>query len=210
MAASSLRPAHWSSRSRSRRSGRAGPCSRRSPRCARPQPQQRHGRHGRPGPRCQLVPSLLTGEDDPSLPIQAQDPRWAGQGTEHEGDAPVVAQVGGGLGAAAGQVKVGDGPFVEDGEGIGVALGEMLTWPASGRGLDGRAGRLAPGRGGRDVHPGVVVDASGLPCLLEGAEIGVVTIDGEADGGAHRSAVPAVGVPAPSPGVRTGPAPPAP
>jgi hypothetical protein len=64
---------------------------------------------------------------------------------------------------------------------------------ASGRGLNGRAGRLAPGRGGRDVHPGVVVDASGLPCLLEGAEIGVVTIDGEADGRAHRSAVPAVG-----------------
>jgi hypothetical protein len=26
-------------------------------------------------PRCELVPSLLTGEDDPSLPIQAQDPR---------------------------------------------------------------------------------------------------------------------------------------
>jgi hypothetical protein len=28
---------------------------------------------------------------------------------------------------------------------------------ASGRGLDGRAGRLAPGRGGRDVHTGIVV-----------------------------------------------------
>src|SRR5215216_2590713 len=64
---------------------------------------------------------------------------------------------------------------------------------ASGRGLDGRAGRLASGRGGRDVHRGVVVDTSGLPSLLEGAEIGVVTIDGEADGRAHRSAVPAVG-----------------
>ena len=69
---------------------------------------------------------MLTGEDDPSLPIQAQDPRWAGEGAEHESDAPVVAQVGGGLGAAAGQVKVGDGPFVEDGEGIGVALGREV------------------------------------------------------------------------------------
>src|SRR5215207_995118 len=82
------------------------------------------------------------------------------------------------------------------------------TLQALGRGLDGRAGRSAPGRGGRDVHTGIVVDASGLPSLLEGAEIGVVTIDGEADGRAHRSAVLAVGgYQHPSSGVRTGPAP---
>src|SRR5512132_2894299 len=37
---------------------------------------------------------------------------------------------------------------------------------ASGRGLDARAGRSATGRGGRDVHPGVVAEASSLPGLL--------------------------------------------
>jgi hypothetical protein len=36
---------------------------------------------------------------------------------------------------------------------------------ASGRGLDGWAGRSAPGRGRRDLHSGVVVAASGLPAF---------------------------------------------
>jgi hypothetical protein len=43
---------------------------------------------------------------------------------------PVVAQVGDGLGAAAGQIQIGDGPPVQEGEGVGVALGERLTRPA--------------------------------------------------------------------------------
>jgi hypothetical protein len=64
---------------------------------------------------------------------------------------------------------------------------------APGHGLDGRAGRAAPGRGGRHVHPGVVADASGLRGLLEAAEIGMVTVDGQAHRGAHRLAVLAVG-----------------
>jgi len=36
---------------------------------------------------------------------------------------------------------------------------------------------------------GVVVEASGLAGLLKAAEIGVVGVDGQADGGAHRLAV---------------------
>src|SRR5829696_736957 len=64
---------------------------------------------------------------------------------------------------------------------------------APGCGLEGRAGRSATGRGGRDVHPGVVAEAPGLAGLLEAAERGVVAVDGQADRGAHRSAVLAVG-----------------
>src|SRR6266511_2290624 len=77
-------------------------------------------------PRRQLVPSFRTGQHDPSLPIQAHDPRRTGEGAEHEGDAAVVAQVGDGLGAAAGQVQVGDGPLVQDRQGVGVALGREV------------------------------------------------------------------------------------
>jgi hypothetical protein len=61
--------------------------------------------------------------------VQPQDPRRVGEGAEHEGDPPVVAQVGDGLGTAAGQIQVGDGLLVQEGEGVGVTLGERLTWP---------------------------------------------------------------------------------
>jgi hypothetical protein len=69
-----------------------------------------------------LLPAVVSGHHQPALPVQPQNPRRAGEGAEYEGDAPVVAQVGGGLGAAAGEVQVGDGLLVQDGEGVGVAL----------------------------------------------------------------------------------------
>ena len=51
----------------------------------------------------------------------AQDARRPVEGAEHERDAAVLAEVGDGLGAAAGEVEVGDGVLVEHPEAV-VAL----------------------------------------------------------------------------------------
>src|SRR5215207_3380182 len=60
-------------------------------------------------------------------------------------------------------------------------------WPGCpGRSVDPGPWRARP-------PPGVVAEASSLAGLLEAAQIGVVAVDGQADRGAHRSAVPAVG-----------------
>src|SRR5215207_6368449 len=60
-------------------------------------------------------------------------------------------------------------------------------WP----GCPGRS--VDPGPSTARPPPGVVAEASSLPGLLEAAQIGVVAVDGQADRGAHRPAVPAVG-----------------
>ena len=60
------------------------------------------------------------------------------EGAEHDGDATVLSQVGGGLGAAAREVEIGDRVLVEHGEGAVEALGGEVDVPVGGewRGRD--------------------------------------------------------------------------
>ena len=56
----------------------------------------------------QLVEARIARLDDGSAPVQAQDPRRALERAEHHDDPAVLAQVGDRLGAAAGEVEIGD------------------------------------------------------------------------------------------------------
>jgi hypothetical protein len=61
----------------------------------------------------QLVEPGIVGQDDLATAVEAQDPRRALEGAEHDDDAPVLAQVGDRLGAAADDVQVRDRALVE-------------------------------------------------------------------------------------------------
>ena len=60
-----------------------------------------------------------------ALAVEPHDARRSLEGAEHEGDAAVLAEVGDGLDAAAGQVEVGDRRRPEDAERV-VALGRQV------------------------------------------------------------------------------------
>ncbi len=73
-------------------------------------------------PAREFVERRLVAADDQAAAVDANDPRFAFEGTEHEDYAAVLAQVGDGLDAAAGPVEVGDAMWVEYSELAVVAL----------------------------------------------------------------------------------------
>lgn len=99
--------------------------------------------------RTQLPPLGLSGTHHPPLAVEAHDPRLLAETAEHQGDAPVLRHVGGGLVAAAGQVQVGDAVGIE----------QAKTVQTLGREID--VAIIGPGRAGHEVQ-GLGADELGL------------------------------------------------
>jgi hypothetical protein len=84
------------------------------------------------------------------LAVEPQDVGRAVEGAEHDGEPPVGPEVGGGLGAAAGAVEIGDRMLVDDRERVRPAR----------RNVDARAWRR--GSGEEDALPGDEVAMAGV------------------------------------------------
>ena len=65
---------------------------------------------------------IISSSNHPSPSVNADDPRWSLEGTEHQYDPPVLPKMGDRLHAAAGLVQIGDMAFVEDHQLLTVAL----------------------------------------------------------------------------------------
>jgi hypothetical protein len=79
----------------------------------------------------QPVEARVGGLDDLPAAVQAQDPRRALERAQHHDDAPVLAQVGDRLGAAAHEVEVRDRVVVEHPQRADRALGRDVDVPVA-------------------------------------------------------------------------------
>jgi hypothetical protein len=103
--------------------------------------------------REQFLEAGVVAEDGFAAAVHPDDVRRALEGAPHEGDPAVLPEMGDRLRVAAGEVQVGDGEFVEDGERAREALG-------------GEVDRAVPGQGcGRGEEEGLRLDERTQPAV---------------------------------------------